>query len=695
MSSTTLFPNVAAIMTGAVAFIGLALPGVAAPAHARNVIIFVADGLRPGSVNPSDAPTLTSVREKGVFFANSHSVYPTFTMPNASALATGHTPGDTGVFGNVISTGFPVFDKGSFTGVAPRSPTPFIEDDQILGDVDDHFPGANFLGEESLLALARRQGLNTAAVGKLGPTLLQDVTEGNPTAGAATVPRTIVMDDRTGDPAGVPLSPAMIEALTAAGLAAKAPNRSNGAAAKSPGDNGFNGSSTAPGTKAANVAQQRYFVDALTKVILPRFGTDGKPFLVVFWSRDPDGTQHNQGDSLNALTPGINGPTVKLAVQNVDANLKQILDFVKADPKLAASTDVVVTSDHGFSTISRHEVDAAGTVTASGAAKFVYKSADGGPDVTPGFLPPGFLAIDIAAHLKLPLFDPDTQIAGEGGVKVYAPVDWTGERPTATKLVRPKAGNGLIGGTGAGAGKGPRDAKVIVAANGGSDLVYVAQQDRATIRDLAAFLIAQDYVGALFVNDAAGKIPGTLPLSAIRLLGSAQTPAPSLVVAFKTFATDAGDPVNSAVEVTDYTLQQGQGMHGSFGRADIFNNMAAMGPDFKAGFVDRAPASNADIPLTVARILKLPVKSRGKLAGRVLTEALAGKPDKVASQCGVVASPPSDEGFKTWLHYQEVGQGGKTVRYLDAAAKSSDQIAWGDWVGTLPCPSKKVAATKP
>jgi len=32
-----------------------------------------------------------------------------------------------------------------------------------------------------------------------------------------------------------------------------------------------------------------------------------KPFVLVFWSRDPDGTQHNHGDSSH-LTPGINGP---------------------------------------------------------------------------------------------------------------------------------------------------------------------------------------------------------------------------------------------------------------------------------------------------------------------------------------------------------------------------------------------------
>ena len=36
-----------------------------------------------------------------------------------------------------------------------------------------------------------------------------------------------------------------------------------------------------------------------------------------------------------------------------------------------------------------------------------------------------------------------------------------------------------------------------------------------------------------------------------------------------------------AVEIADTGLQQGQGMHGSFSRADTMNFMAAIGPDFK------------------------------------------------------------------------------------------------------------------
>ena len=127
----------------------------------RNVVVFVADGLRAGSVNPTDAPTMFDIITaggalNGVNFSNSHSVFPTFTTPNAAAIATGHYPGDTGDFSNTIFTGYPLFNTGSFTGRTPGTPTPFIEDDQTLGDIDTHF-GGNFLDEESLLAFADRK----------------------------------------------------------------------------------------------------------------------------------------------------------------------------------------------------------------------------------------------------------------------------------------------------------------------------------------------------------------------------------------------------------------------------------------------------------------------------------------------------------------------------------------------------------
>ena len=51
----------------------------APPRH--NIIIFIADGLRPGSVNATDTPALWRVRTSGVNFSNSHAVFPTLTMP--------------------------------------------------------------------------------------------------------------------------------------------------------------------------------------------------------------------------------------------------------------------------------------------------------------------------------------------------------------------------------------------------------------------------------------------------------------------------------------------------------------------------------------------------------------------------------------------------------------------------------------
>ena len=42
-------------------------------AHTRNIVIFVSDGLRAGSVNTAEAPTYFWIREHGVSFPNSHS----------------------------------------------------------------------------------------------------------------------------------------------------------------------------------------------------------------------------------------------------------------------------------------------------------------------------------------------------------------------------------------------------------------------------------------------------------------------------------------------------------------------------------------------------------------------------------------------------------------------------------------------
>src|SRR6266576_1814948 len=100
----------------------------------RNLILFVPDGLRGRIVTPQTAPAMAEVRDKGVNFRNSHSLFPTFTMANGSAMATGHYLGDTGTFSNTIYTAYPVAH-------ANDTVTPFIEVDPVLLDIDEHFGG--------------------------------------------------------------------------------------------------------------------------------------------------------------------------------------------------------------------------------------------------------------------------------------------------------------------------------------------------------------------------------------------------------------------------------------------------------------------------------------------------------------------------------------------------------------------------
>jgi len=568
-----------------------------APPH--NIVLFVADGLRFRMVDDRTAPTMAATAREGVSLRNSHALFPTFTTANASGMATGHMLGDTGDFSNTIYTGFEVPS-------AANSLTPFLENDAVLGEVHERFSG-NYLDEATILKLARDKGYSTASIGKLGPALIFDSTE-------RSGGQTILIDDATGTPKGIPLSAEVTQRLQAVNLPPAAPSR---------GANGAAGNVSTPGTITANVVQQDYFAAVTTRVVLPLFKERNKPFLLVFWSRDPDGTQHNQGDSLNVLVPGINGPTSLAAIRNADDNLARIRSAL-SELGLLESTNIIVTADHGFSTISK-ESQTSSTV----ATKF--------SDTLPGHLPFGFVALDLSHALNLPLIDPDDdyKIIGEGQ--------------------HTKNGNGLIGGD-------RNKPQIVVAANGGSDLIYIPDGDTATAKRVIDFLLTQDYVSGIFVDSKLGKFPGTLSLDDISLEGAAITPRPAIAISFRSFDTVCGEPVLCTVEVADTALQQGQGMHGSFSRADTWNFMAMQGPDFKSQFVDPAPASNADLGRTIAHLMQLEVKDNGKLVGRVLSETLPnGAVPAVTSR--VLVSDPAPNGLATVVNMQMVGE----TRYYDAA----------------------------
>ncbi len=572
----------------------------------RNIVIFVADGLRYGIVNPDTAPTFAAIQHDGVDFANSHALFPTVTTANASVIAMGHGIGDTGEWSNSLYTGKPFASNHGYL-------TAGMENDAVLQEVNNVYDG-NYLDEMSLLKLARDHGYKTAAIGKEGPILIQDIT-------AADGKSTVIIDDSTGGKSdrALPLDAEIAAAIAAQGLSLN------------PDDHKANGSmysDSKAGLKVSNALQQGWFTDVTTKVVLPRFVKSGKPFALVYWSRDPDGTQHNTGDSINALNPGINGPTALSGVRDASDNLQRLIDTLK---KLGVydNTDIFVTADHGFSTISRQS-------KTSWSAQFTY------PDnMFSGELPEGFAAIDVAHALGMKL---------SGNTQPLDPAK--GEHPKTVAFL----------------GNDPAHPDAVFTGFGGSELVYL-DPDKA--HDLAPKIIAaltqEDYVGALFVADELGPIPGALPLSAAGLKGSALTPQPSIYIGFADFVTPQclaqwKAPDLCSVLVADTSLQQGQGNHGGFTRANTRNFMAAIGPDFKAGYRDPSPVSNADIAPTLAKAMGLTLPSKGKLQGRALGEALQhGR--KTRSAPHVLRSAPAANGFVTVLETQSVGD----EIYLDAA----------------------------
>ena len=430
---------------------GLLLAAIAVPTalHAQqNIILFVADGLRAAAVTPERAPTFARIRDTGVNFSNSHSVFPTITTANASVIATGHLIGDTGDFGNTFYTGFPVAS-------AAETVTPFIQDNAVLSELNQHH-GGNFIAERSIMAAAREKGYLTAAPrqGRAGR---------NPRSDPARrqdhdfFRRRYRQEERH---------------RVAAGCGRDAQEGRIGA-----------GNARARPTREPRQVHQYRSADNIIATSSPRCccrisRRARKPFMLLYWSSDPDGTQHSQRDSINELVPGINGPTSLAAIKVADDDLAAIMAALK-ELGLEADTNIFVTADHGFSTVSKQS-------KTSPAAKLKYDN------VPEGQLPPGFLAIDLAHALGLPLHEPSAQGTRRRlqGREVSAP---------RQRFDRQRSGQTRY--------RGRRERRQR------SDLFPAGQRQGPWRGKVVKALLAQDYTSGVFVRDDLGPIPGTLPMS--------------------------------------------------------------------------------------------------------------------------------------------------------------------------------------
>jgi len=578
----------------------------------KRVIVFVWDGLRPDSVTEQDTPRLAELARNGVNFPDHHATYPSFTMVNGSSFATGGSLETNGFFGNVLWQ--PAAPKRSLNGAplltdagAPiRYEEPvFTEDYTVVRDLDDYY-GGDLLQAVSLIELARARGLTTAVVGKSGPAYLQDRHK-----------RGYVLDEK----AVWPLS--LLKELQAAGVRVPkgtanaylpgeaAVDSANGdPTAIPPSKRLADGQSTDPTDASGGPASQdnAYLMDAYVGYFMPA----KKPDLTLIWFRNPDTAQHWYG-------PGT--ANVRQALRDMDALLGKLLD------KLSAlgwqdSTDLIIVSDHGHSTVSGRLESFPLRAIAAGKAPGEGGSV-GGKDPS-GYSVSGdvrladlftrigkFRAFDGIGCLYNPVL---SGIAADG--KPLYPVHT--DDPNGTVCGKDPKGQGSqkyntppyrVPAT------VPADA-LIVAVNGGSDYVYVPSHDAALVQRAVKFLQGREEVGPLFVASRYPPIAGTLPMAVVGIENKDPRRIPDIVVGYD---YDENAVVAGMRGITYEGAQNYRGMHGSFSPVDMHNTLVASGPDFRKGWVDSLPTANVDVAPTVGLILDLPLS---KTDGRPLREAL-------------------------------------------------------------------------
>jgi predicted AlkP superfamily pyrophosphatase or phosphodiesterase len=586
--------------------------------QARKVIIFVWDGLRPDSVTAQNTPNLAKLRDQtGVNFTDNHSVFPTFTMMNGAAFATGSYPGTHGFYGNTEYQPGPIGNDATGKTVAFGQPV-FTEDWSILHDLDNYYVGqsnsALFL-VDTLFQAAHRAGLKTAAVGKSGPAYLQDYREDG-TGG-------VILDENMAFPRS------FAAALLGAGFTLPANTThvpyDGGVIALDAG----NGNPT--GTTSANIvtladgvtsdprsalgsphnAKNEYMMGIYTSYILPQL----RPDLSLIWFRNPDSTEHTFG-------PG--SPDYLDALRDQDKLLGQLqaeLSLLGLD----ASTDVIVVSDHGHSLVAGDP----GFFPLRG----IGTGPDGGAGVVAAIDPQGYSVSGDVRTADL--------LTRAGFAHVYDGVGCTsdpvmsGIKASGAPLypVQTDDAAGSVCGKGAnyayttGAflvpATVPSDA-VIIAANGGSDYLYIPSHQAALVTSVVTALQERKGYGAIFVRSAYGAVPGTMSLKDIKVEGATRDspPTPDIIVSFDWNDT-AVTASNAAVPGTEYeSAQNNRGMHGSFSPIDVHNTLIAGGPDFKTAFQDLYPSGNVDVAPTAAYVLGL---SMPQANGRVLKEALRGQ----------------------------------------------------------------------
>jgi len=581
---------------------------------ARRVILFVWDGLRPDAIDPQVTPKLAELRDAlGVDFRRHHSVYPTFTMMNAAAFATGARSGAHGFYGNTEY--LPGLSGTDAKGAPVDYAQPFFtEDHAILHTIDEAYRtrGSALLRVQSLFEAAHAAGLTTAAVGKAGPVFLQDYRQD----GASGV----ILDEDVALPRQFALS------LQAAGFALPSNVQhhsypegpivlasDNGApTAPTPARHVTLADGVTPDPRATAGSQHKARNSYLMRVFLEYVLPQRDPALSVIWLRDPDSTEHSYG-------PGT--PNVVDALHHQDTLLGELLETLKRLGR-ESTTDVLIASDHGHSSV--------GSDPGLFPLRALHGDADGhgtlGEISSAGYIVSGdvrsaeWLRHAGFAHVydgQGCIFDPVLAGVDNKGHVLHEPhatSECGRHKQSSTPAYRVPADDEL---------RNTPDA-IVIAANGGSEYFYVPSRDQQLVQRLVSALQERRQYGAIFVRSVYGALPGTFSLARIGLEQpeSVSPPTPDVVVSFDWDDAAISGAAPTAPGRILASPRDNRGTHGSFSPRDVHNILIAAGPDFRVRFADDYPSSNLDVAPTIAALFGFALP---QAEGRVLGEALVSR----------------------------------------------------------------------
>lgn len=275
--------------------LSVATQAVAVAAEPRHVVLIVWDGMRPDFATEKFAPTLDQLAREGVRFTRHHSVYPTETDVNGAALATGCYPDRSGLCANLEFRRW----------INPRLAIDTSDSASIRRG--DEISGGRYL---------------------LVPTFVERLRQAGKTVALAGTKSVAVLFDRQNDWTIVPMQNRAFTVFAGAPINSTARDALTKLLGPFVDD------------RHASGAQRSEFA---TRALTDFLWRDGIPDFSLLWLSEPDFSQHN-------FAPG--SPQAISAIKAADGDLAAVLSALEKK-HARDSTDVLVVSDHGFSTIRR------------------------------------------------------------------------------------------------------------------------------------------------------------------------------------------------------------------------------------------------------------------------------------------------------------------------------------------------------